>query len=199
MSNREEVDRWIVNVFGEYAIGCKHPIGIDTYYYFLKRYLSLMIGNKTQLLYCRKRARDFNSFSDKAAVIINLDTKFFTWISTVKSQRYVIVPQSRKILQTFVCPGAQTLISHQHKNVCKIFRLCRTMFSLFCKTTLSNLAILLISRCSFQQCRYIFANNTESWKNHMEESIYHKTNKGNAITEFKTKASIRARNLPLEM
>ena len=55
-----------------------------------------------------------------------------------------------------------TNLPPQHTNVCKISQLYRAMFSLFCKISLSNLANLLISRCSFQQCQQIFANWTIS-------------------------------------
>ena len=58
-------------------------------------------------------------------------------------------PQSREILQTFVWwPGAQTCPPHHHANVCKFSLPRRVISSLPYEVSLSNLAILLILRCS---------------------------------------------------
>ena len=51
--------------------------------------------------------------------------------------------------------GGQVCAPH-HTNVCKILQLCEAISSLAKDVSLSNLAILVILRRSFQWCRRIF-------------------------------------------
>ena len=67
-----------------------------------------------------------------------------------------IAPQSRKIFRRLY-GGVHKLAPHQ-KNVHTILRLCGAIPLLVFILSLSNLATLLILRCSFQRCQRIFAN-----------------------------------------
>ena len=60
--------------------------------------------------------------------------------------------------------GGQVCAFH-HTNVCKISRLCRAISSLAKDVSLSNLAILLILRCSFQT-DFPWLVRIKSWKNY---------------------------------